>query len=322
MSEKLALWLGMIAADGSLVESTGAVSFHEKNPDIGKMYQSLFEELFNEKPKRQIDSRTGVVSHIFHSRVLVRYTKALIGNRARDKHVPRQILQGSATEKLAFIRGLTLDGYLKDKWGLVVYEGMSKRLAYESAEMLRSFGLPYIYQGQKEIEGHGKVYSVYVSNDLQEMIQPLEEHKRGDTRYKKYLVQISPEEVKSLKLPVSHSQYSNLRWLKQSKRRYCWNTVAESLRLQVLSAVEKVVYVEDIGEVPLYDIEVDKAHTYLVNGIVSHNTVNLPNNATTEDVERIFLLADQLQLKGTTVFRDGCLGGVQVLYAGCQDCDG
>ncbi|MHA2045236.1 MAG: adenosylcobalamin-dependent ribonucleoside-diphosphate reductase [Candidatus Thorarchaeota archaeon] len=50
-------------------------------------------------------------------------------------------------------------------------------------------------------------------------------------------------------------------------------------------------------------------------------TVNLPNNATTEDVERIFLLADDLKLKGTTVFRDGCLGGVQVLYAGCQDCD-
>ena len=50
-------------------------------------------------------------------------------------------------------------------------------------------------------------------------------------------------------------------------------------------------------------------------------TVNLPNSATTEDVERIFLLADQLGLKGTTVFRDGCLGGVQVLYAGCVDCD-
>jgi len=50
-------------------------------------------------------------------------------------------------------------------------------------------------------------------------------------------------------------------------------------------------------------------------------TVNLPNHATTEDVEQIFLLSNQLQLKGTTVFRDGCLGGVQVLYAGCQNCD-
>jgi ribonucleoside-diphosphate reductase alpha chain len=50
-------------------------------------------------------------------------------------------------------------------------------------------------------------------------------------------------------------------------------------------------------------------------------TVNLPNNATTEDVEKIFLLADELKLKGTTVFRDGCLGGEQVLYAGCHECD-
>ncbi|MGY5856428.1 MAG: adenosylcobalamin-dependent ribonucleoside-diphosphate reductase [Candidatus Thorarchaeota archaeon] len=321
MSEGLALWLGMIAADGSLVESTGAVGFHEKNPDIGRIYISLVEKLFNEKPKSREDPRTGVVSHILTSRALVRYTKAIIGNRARDKHVPMQVLQGSAAEKVAFVNGLTLDGYLKGKWGLVVYEGMSKRLAYETAEVLRSFGLPYIYQGSKEIKDYGEVYSVYVSNDLQEIIQPLEVHKRGEARYKKYLVQINPEEVKSLKLPSSHSQYSNLRWLKQSMRNYCWNTVAEELGLQIISPVEKVAHVEDVGEVPLYDIEVDKAHTYLVNGIVSHNTVNLPNSATTEGVEQIFLLADQLQLKGTTVFRDGCLGGVQVLYAGCQNCD-
>ncbi|MHA2426367.1 MAG: ribonucleoside-diphosphate reductase, partial [Candidatus Thorarchaeota archaeon] len=269
MSEKLALWLGMIAADGSLVESTGAVSFHEKNPDIGKLYTSLAEELFNEKPKKQVDPRTGVVSNIIYSRVLVRYTKALIGNLARNKHAPKQILQGSAAEKLAFVNGLTLDGYLKEKWGLVVYEGMSKRLAYETAEVLRSFGLPYIYQGQKEIKSHGKAYSVYVSNDLHELIQPLEKHKRGDTSFKKFLVQINPEEVKSLKLPISHPHYSNLRWLRQSKRNYCWNTVAEELGLQILSSVEKVAQVEDVGEFQLYDIEVDKAHTYLVNGIVS-----------------------------------------------------
>ncbi|MDH4212396.1 MAG: ATP cone domain-containing protein [Candidatus Thorarchaeota archaeon] len=50
-------------------------------------------------------------------------------------------------------------------------------------------------------------------------------------------------------------------------------------------------------------------------------TVNLPNQATTEDIERIFLLADELQLKGITVFRDGCLDGVQVLYSGCTNCE-
>ena len=320
MSEELALWLGMIASDGSLVESSGAVGFHEKNPDIGNRYTSLAKKLFKETPKKQVDLRTGVVSHIINSRILVRYTKALIGNLARYKHVPRQVLQGSATEKLAFVNGLTLDGYSKGKWGLVVYEGMSKRLAYETAEMLRSFGLPYIYQGQKEVKGHGIAYSVNVSNDLLELVYPLEEHKRGEAIFKKYLVQINQDEVKSLKLPVSHPNYSNLRWLKQSKRNYCWNTVAEDLGLQIISSIEKVARVEEVGKVRMYDIEVDKAHTYLVNGIVSHNTVNLPSDATTEDVERIYRLANELKLKGTTVFRDGCLGGVQVLYAGCTDC--
>ncbi|MFX1581797.1 MAG: adenosylcobalamin-dependent ribonucleoside-diphosphate reductase, partial [Promethearchaeota archaeon] len=50
-------------------------------------------------------------------------------------------------------------------------------------------------------------------------------------------------------------------------------------------------------------------------------TVNVPNDASTEDIRRIFLLADELGLKGITVFRDGCLEGLQVLYAGCPTCE-
>ena len=48
-------------------------------------------------------------------------------------------------------------------------------------------------------------------------------------------------------------------------------------------------------------------------------TANLPKDASTGDVEQIFLLADKLALKGITVFRDGCLDS-QVLYAGCDTC--
>ncbi|MFW9935820.1 MAG: adenosylcobalamin-dependent ribonucleoside-diphosphate reductase [Candidatus Thorarchaeota archaeon] len=50
-------------------------------------------------------------------------------------------------------------------------------------------------------------------------------------------------------------------------------------------------------------------------------TVNVPNDSSTDDIRRIFLLADELALKGITVFRDGCLEGVQVLYAGCPTCE-
>jgi ribonucleoside-diphosphate reductase alpha chain len=48
---------------------------------------------------------------------------------------------------------------------------------------------------------------------------------------------------------------------------------------------------------------------YVTDSISS--TVNLPENATIEDIENLYVLAYEKGLKGVTVYRDNCsLGGI------------
>jgi ribonucleoside-diphosphate reductase alpha chain len=77
----------------------------------------------------------------------------------------------------------------------------------------------------------------------------------------------------------------------------------------------RVMAIEDAGLVDLYDIEVEQAHEYVVNGIISHNTINFPHDATPEHVREAYELAYSLGCKGITVYRDGSRAN-QVLSTG------
>jgi ribonucleotide reductase alpha subunit len=309
MSVSLAKILGMLAADGHLQESTGKVSLYEKAPTVGQIFDYLSKEVFDVVPEVEIDSRTGVVEHRITSRPLVRYLRNLIGYRSATKKVPDQILRGSFSEKKAFVEGITLDGYVREGRGLVVYEGRSQILAYQVSELLRSFGKPAVYCGKKWVADHNYyTHSVMVSEELQDLIVPLEAHKKVPSSYHKtsHLVAFDRKEFLARgRISTKHPNYSAARNLWQRNLSYCTQDLAEKLGLRVLGKVSKIGTIEHLGKVAMYDVEVAQTHNYLVSGIVSHNTINLPSNATVDDIMGAYIGAYDMNIKSTAVYRDG-----------------
>lgn len=305
MTPTLARWLGMLAADGHTVETTGNVGLTCKDSDVEAMFVKLCQDLFGVSPRRIVDKRNGVVVLSLTSRNLVRYVEALIGKGAYNKFVPKQLLQGSATEKQAFLEGLTLDGYVWES-GLYLYAGMSEKLAYHAAEMARSFGLPKVYMGNKRVKATGKIcHLVSVSNEMQEILRPIENHKQVSPVKSWYRVYVPAEMIAATRLSVHHPGYDNFKSIRGRGVQTCKNTSALQIGWDTDLLAYKVTAVEDAGMVEMYDIEVEESHAYIVNGMLSHNTINLPNEATVKDVQDAYTEAYKTGCKGITVYRDG-----------------
>ena len=73
----------------------------------------------------------------------------------------------------------------------------------------------------------------------------------------------------------------------------------------------KIVSIENSSN-EVYDIEVEDTHNYLIDNIISHNTINLPKDCEEEEISNVFIKAHELGVIGVTVYRDGSREGVLV----------
>lgn len=289
MNIHLAELLGCLCADGHLDVESGeiSVSFHKKESIAIERCKFLFDKVFNMTAKESIDSRNDTVLSIkYTSRPLCKWIKSLIGYRCDNKHVPEQIMLGSSKEQMAFMKGVTLDGYKinpsKSKAGsyTVIYDGKSKILAKNIFSICSCLGMnPYL--GKKYVKEHGYyVYGVRVRG----MTGCLESRKDSE---------------------------NNLRqWIKDDVL-VARNKALDRKGIEYDQSI-KYIRVVDIQneENNLYDIEVEDSHEYLIDGVISHNTTNLPANATEKDVAELYMTAWKLGCKGITIYREGCRNSV------------
>jgi ribonucleoside-diphosphate reductase alpha chain len=64
--------------------------------------------------------------------------------------------------------------------------------------------------------------------------------------------------------------------------------------------------VVNAGEQEVFDISVPATSAFVGNGIVNHNTINMPESATVEEMEQLHIDAWRMGLKAVAVYRDNC----------------
>jgi len=75
------------------------------------------------------------------------------------------------------------------------------------------------------------------------------------------------------------------------------------------SEIEKI---EVLNPEETYDLEIEDDHSYVANGIICHNTHNLPENISLEEVNKIYFKSWKAGCKGCTIYREGSRSGVLV----------
>jgi hypothetical protein len=143
MAEDLALLLGMYASEGHTIPSNYSIIITNSEEVVLERCVQLWEATFGLRARitRQRDRCPGVV--VSSKTAMEFMTNLGCGRRARDKRIPRAVMDSPAHVVLAFLQGLALDGYTSStganvKWAICVD---SPRLLDDLQVLLRRLGL-------------------------------------------------------------------------------------------------------------------------------------------------------------------------------------
>ncbi|MGH3470941.1 MAG: hypothetical protein ACRDPG_02695 [Nocardioidaceae bacterium] len=340
MTEDLALVLGAYASEGHTTRSVWTVSITNSVDTVLEQVAAALERVFGIPPVicRPKDRCPSVK---VHSKTVVEFLEYLgCGDRASAKRIPDAVLRSPRAHVLAFLRGLALDAYCiadgSTKWAICVD---SPAMLDDLQAVLTNLGVLH-GRVSKANYRNGKVYDeVYATGERAQKLVSLVPFLEPDKAARAELLRtriignratsdlvpgISPREVYEL-LPHSSeprgaSPRGRYRFLLDPRtghisRRTLLRVAAEpGVRLPswLQTVIDDDLHFSPVSSVvergfrEVFDLSVPSTHAFVGNGIVNHNTVNMPEHVTVEDVEQLHIEAWQLGLKAVAIYRDNC----------------
>ncbi|MFA5724427.1 MAG: LAGLIDADG family homing endonuclease, partial [Candidatus Pacearchaeota archaeon] len=351
MSVTLARLIGYLMSDGSIGVNGISLSQQGNNigPDFSKIVKDLFGVDVSINSDKRSEN---LYSYVANSREISDFFKYLGLTDDHNKNEVPLIIRCSGRGCVKeFIKGITLDGYVSNS-GICVSTATSLKYLEQVRELLLNFGIDAVLykcsdEDYKKFPGGNfyktkKSYCLMISNSREadifyNTIGFSEERKqkeflkfyRRSSRIKikgeipdfglrnKFNTEILPK-IKSNRL---YEMFHSMTCLDKRNRLMNRETLLEmcDLGMQVPEyLLDKTYFFDRVrgickgGITKTYDLSVPDGNSYIANGFISHNTLNLPENVTVDTVKNIYMRAWELGLKGVTVYRKNSRSGVLV----------
>lgn len=240
LSPKLAWWLGALLGDGSMRDTRdGTLEFHARDGVVVDQFCTLATRFFKVKPRRY-PNKVYIISRAVRAWL---YKLGLHYVTAASKTIPECIYRSPIETRAAFVQGLFDTDGCVDSRGLR-YVSTSRALADGVQQLLDSLGLH-----------DTRVFS--------------QQPKRGKLAYTVHIRRKDMVRFADL-IGFWHEE----RAAKLAK--FVTKPVRELPSNQTGGTVDRIVEIVSTGlHVPLHDLEVDDAHSFIANGLVVSNTQGL-----------------------------------------------
>jgi adenosylcobalamin-dependent ribonucleoside-diphosphate reductase len=343
MSSDLAFLLGAYASEGQITRSNWTIVITNSVPAVLERVRRAWQSLFGLNARITADPGK-CPAVVVSSKAAVEFMTALgCGSSSSSKRIPDPVLRSPREMVLAFLQGLALDAYVTTaaapKWAISLN---SPKLLDDLQAVMTNLGVMTgrVRKYNKEYDkDYDEVYAAGTQGQLMVSLVPfIEPDKAG--RASEYLQMsfksgtadvvpgVAGKQLYDLIPPRGHdtgeaSWRRAFTFLLDDRTKHVTRTTIE--RISTLPGVRlpewlrqvvegnlhfsPVESVADAGEAEVYDLSVPRTHAFVANGIVNHNTVNLPESATVEDIEKIYYEGWKLGLKALAIYRDNCKVG-------------